>query len=135
MQGSQSMQAPAVGKLMEKAGSLKELGSQKLNSQQRQAVASVLVGAGGGALPLALFGPPGTGKTVTLVECALQVTPAGPLYCSTSCWASGQRETSAQDSATCLACLFSAKSMSLLMSSACGTNCYDCMRMWLLASC
>lgn len=79
------MQAPAVGKLMERAGSLEELGAQKLNSQQQQAVASVLVGAGGGGLPLALFGPPGTGKTVTLVECALQVTTTGLMHCSEAC--------------------------------------------------
>ncbi|KAL3141854.1 hypothetical protein ABBQ32_004519 [Trebouxia sp. C0010 RCD-2024] len=70
---AKDVQVPTVGKLQRKAGFLEELGSQKLNSQQRQAVASVLVGAGGGTLPLALFGPPGTGKTVTLVECALQV--------------------------------------------------------------
>ena len=73
VQATEGMQAPGVDKLHEKAGFLEELGYQKLNSQQRQAVASVLVGAGGGTLPLALFGPPGTGKTVTLVECALQV--------------------------------------------------------------
>lgn len=46
-----------------------------LNLEQRHAVASVLCGAGGGT-PFALFGPPGTGKTVTLVECALQVSRA-----------------------------------------------------------
>ena len=74
VQAAKDVQAPTVGKLQSKADSLEELGSQKLNSQQRQAVASVLVGAGGGTRPLALFGPPGTGKTVTLVECALQVT-------------------------------------------------------------
>lgn len=74
MQAMKGVQAPGVGKLHREADFLEELGSQKLNSQQRQAVASVLVGAGGGGLPLALFGPPGTGKTVTLVECALQVT-------------------------------------------------------------
>lgn len=77
MQAMKGVQAPGVGELHRKAGFLEELGSQKLNSQQRQAVASVLVGAGGGGLPLALFGPPGTGKTVTLVECALQVTYTG----------------------------------------------------------
>lgn len=76
LQAAKDVQAPTVGSLQGKAGLLEELGSQKLNSQQRQAVASVLVGAGGGSLPLALFGPPGTGKTVTLVECALQVTAA-----------------------------------------------------------
>ena len=54
------------------ADSLQERGSQRLNSEQRTAVASVLLRAGG-PRPYALFGPPGTGKTVTLVECALQV--------------------------------------------------------------
>lgn len=66
-------QLPSLRKMQRKAGFLDELGAQKLNSQQREAVASVLVGAGGGRHPLTLFGPPGTGKTVTLVECALQV--------------------------------------------------------------
>lgn len=79
VQAAKDVQVPTVGKLQRKAGFLEELGSQKLNSQQRQAVASVLVGAGGGTLPLALFGPPGTGKTVTLVECALQVTDTDPI--------------------------------------------------------
>ena len=54
------------------AASITERGSRQLNTEQRVAVASVLLGAGG-AVPYALFGPPGTGKTVTLVECALQV--------------------------------------------------------------
>ena len=63
-----------MAQLHQQADSIQELGAQKLNSQQREAVASVMVGAGGGRFPLALFGPPGTGKTVTLVECALQVT-------------------------------------------------------------
>ena len=80
MQAVKGVQAPGVEKLQRKGTFLEELGSQKLNSQQRQAVASVLVGAGGGALPLALFGPPGTGKTVTLVECALQVIYTGRLH-------------------------------------------------------
>ncbi len=73
MQDSNSEQLPSLKKMQKKARLLKELGAQKLNSQQREAVASVLVGAGGGRRPLTLFGPPGTGKTVTLVECALQV--------------------------------------------------------------
>ncbi len=54
------------------ASGIAEEGTRVLNLEQRQAVASVLAGAGGGT-PFALFGPPGTGKTVTLVECALQV--------------------------------------------------------------
>lgn len=86
VQAAKDVQVPSVGKLQRKAGFMEELGSQKLNSQQRQAVASVLVGAGGGSLPLALFGPPGTGKTVTLVECALQVTDAKPTDHCTLVW-------------------------------------------------
>ena len=73
VQGANLDQLPSLRKMQRKAGFLDELGAQKLNSQQREAVASVLVGAGGGRHPLTLFGPPGTGKTVTLVECALQV--------------------------------------------------------------
>jgi hypothetical protein len=54
------------------AASIREIGPRQLNMEQRSAVASILLQAGGRA-PYALFGPPGTGKTVTLVECALQV--------------------------------------------------------------
>lgn len=60
--------------MKKRATSLRELGAKKLNRQQQEAVGAVLVGAGGGQYPLALLGPPGTGKTVTLVECALQVS-------------------------------------------------------------
>ncbi len=60
--------------LDECAASIEERGDRQLNTEQRNAVASVLLGAGG-PVPYALFGPPGTGKTVTLVECALQVSP------------------------------------------------------------
>ena len=74
LQEGKSGNLPSLRKMHRKAGFLVELGAQKLNTQQREAVASVLVGAGGGRRPLALFGPPGTGKTVTLVECALQVS-------------------------------------------------------------
>lgn len=56
-----------------------EVGPRQLNLEQRHAVASVLSGLGAGT-PFALFGPPGTGKTVTLVECALQVCPLFPCY-------------------------------------------------------
>ena len=52
-----------------------ELGQQRLNEEQRVAVASMLLGVAGGR-PFALNGPPGTGKTVTLVEMGLQVRPA-----------------------------------------------------------
>ena len=49
-----------------------QVGKVKLNPEQRRAVATFLeVGSGGP--PVAIFGPPGTGKTVTLVEAALQV--------------------------------------------------------------
>ena len=47
-------------------------GPQRLNDEQRAAVAAVLASASGD-VPFALFGPPGTGKTLTLVEMALQV--------------------------------------------------------------
>jgi hypothetical protein len=53
------------------AEAIAEKGARTLNDEQRLAVGSVLAGAGAG-VPFALFGPPGTGKTVTLVECALQ---------------------------------------------------------------
>lgn len=54
------------------ANGFQEVGQCKLNAEQRLAVASVMSRAGAD-MPFALFGPPGTGKTVTLVECALQV--------------------------------------------------------------
>ena len=47
-------------------------GRVQLNLEQRQAVATFVTLAGG-RTPVAIFGPPGTGKTVTLVEAALQV--------------------------------------------------------------
>ncbi|PRW57862.1 helicase MOV-10 [Chlorella sorokiniana] len=59
------------------AANLQERGKQRLNAEQRTAVAAVVSGAGR-AFPYALFGPPGTGKTVTLVECALQLLQAYP---------------------------------------------------------
>ena len=62
--------SPAVRKA---ADAIQEVGGRRLNDEQRWAVASFLKG-GGRSAPFALFGPPGTGKTVTLVECALQVS-------------------------------------------------------------
>ncbi|KAK9829778.1 hypothetical protein WJX72_007868 [[Myrmecia] bisecta] len=59
------------------ASSIRELGAQTLNQEQRAAVAALLCGAGVAA-PYALFGPPGTGKTVTMVECALQILQRQP---------------------------------------------------------
>ena len=62
------------------------MGSVPLNEEQMHAVATMCRCARG-RKPLALFGPPGTGKTVTLVEMALQVreNPANsffPLPCA-----------------------------------------------------
>lgn len=42
------------------------------NSRQRAAVAAVAAGAYA-PCPYLIFGPPGTGKTSTLVECVVQV--------------------------------------------------------------
>lgn len=53
------------------AATLPLCGSVPLNPAQRLAVSSVLSG-GGVSAPYVLFGPPGTGKTVTLVEAVLQ---------------------------------------------------------------
>ncbi|BDA50870.1 probable helicase MOV-10 at C-terminar half [Coccomyxa sp. Obi] len=68
---------PGLDEVYDCADGISEEGMRVLNLEQRQAVASVLTGAGGGT-PFALFGPPGTGKTVTLVECALQVLKRDP---------------------------------------------------------
>lgn len=45
---------------------------ERLNAEQRLAVAAVVLGAGRPS-PYAVWGPPGTGKTVTLVACALEL--------------------------------------------------------------
>ncbi|GIL79433.1 hypothetical protein Vretimale_18310 [Volvox reticuliferus] len=57
------------------AAKLRLVGGTALNPEQRMACAAMLCGAGRD-LPFVLFGPPGTGKTVTLVECALQILKA-----------------------------------------------------------
>lgn len=49
-----------------------ELVNRQLNDLQQAAVRDVL-GNRGGILPYVVWGPPGTGKTVTLVEAMLQV--------------------------------------------------------------
>jgi putative helicase MOV10L1 len=48
-----------------------------LNTEQRHAVSAVLAG-GGRQTPYALHGPPGTGKTVTMVSAALQLLSTYP---------------------------------------------------------
>ncbi|KAL4430622.1 hypothetical protein ABPG75_005878 [Micractinium tetrahymenae] len=64
---------PEAEAVAQVAAGMQERGSQRpLNAEQRQAIAAVICGAGR-AMPYALFGPPGTGKTVTLVECAMQL--------------------------------------------------------------
>ena len=47
-----------------------------LNSRQKSAISRIL-GAQCRPAPYVLFGPPGTGKTVTLVEAILQVSGCG----------------------------------------------------------
>ncbi|KAK9834613.1 hypothetical protein WJX74_005750 [Apatococcus lobatus] len=63
---------PSKADVQAVANGFQEVGQCRLNAEQRLAVASVMSRAGGD-MPFALFGPPGTGKTVTLVECALQL--------------------------------------------------------------
>lgn len=46
--------------------------NKELNPEQRSAV-SCIVGGTAGRLPFIIWGPPGTGKTSTLVEAAAQV--------------------------------------------------------------
>ena len=63
--------APTMTLIRGRMSGIVEHGGQRLNDEQRLAVAAVLGGAAAGS-PFVLFGPPGTGKTVTLVECVLQ---------------------------------------------------------------
>ena len=72
---SQNQRPPTRLDVQAVANGFQEVAQCKLNAEQRLAVASVMSRAGGD-MPFALFGPPGTGKTVTLVECALQVDHA-----------------------------------------------------------
>lgn len=51
-----------------------EFFSPLLNENQKLAVRRILSGDCR-PLPYVLFGPPGTGKTVTIIEAVLQVTP------------------------------------------------------------
>lgn len=53
--------------------------NSRLNHEQRQAVCVVLNRVSG-AGPTLVFGPPGTGKTVTMVECAQQLLIADPTF-------------------------------------------------------
>jgi hypothetical protein len=70
-----------VEDVAEVAGRLKLLGPCPLNPEQCMAVAAMLCG-GGRAAPYALFGPPGTGKSVTVVEAILQIRcGAGSALC------------------------------------------------------
>uniref|UniRef100_A0A0G4I657 Uncharacterized protein n=1 Tax=Chromera velia CCMP2878 TaxID=1169474 RepID=A0A0G4I657_9ALVE len=45
---------------------------REYNWEQKRAIASMVAGGGAG-LPFAIFGPPGTGKTITLVETCMQL--------------------------------------------------------------
>ena len=63
---------PTVASCRQFAKGMDMLAGKDLNTEQRWAIASFILNAGGGH-PFTIYGPPGTGKTVTLVECALQV--------------------------------------------------------------
>lgn len=62
---------PSEEHLQRVAATVEEHGAQQLNAEQRRAVAAMLCSSGEAVY--ALNGPPGTGKTVTLVETALQI--------------------------------------------------------------
>lgn len=69
-----SLRAPSQALVQKTRDAIAEVGSQRLNAEQRMAVAGFLEADSSSAFTL--FGPPGTGKTVTLTECCLQVRKA-----------------------------------------------------------
>jgi hypothetical protein len=59
-------------------------GEVELNPEQRAAVAAFVTVAAGRS-PVVIFGPPGTGKTVTVVEAALQALELPECKCLLIC--------------------------------------------------
>lgn len=66
--------APSAYDVRIRVRSLRQLGKQELNSEQKWAVAAYLSGASTNC-PFTIYGPAGTGKSTTLVETALNVNP------------------------------------------------------------